>query len=93
MVQNPIRSGNYNITPLAGWKSAFSVLVNLFSLEVLSISESFAIINPSLKVNVFFQLCADHGDLIVLDVTFLLHDSEEGRHNGRDRLQFHRSLN
>lgn len=26
------------------------------------------------------------------NLTFLLHDSEEGRHNGRDRLQFHGSF-
>lgn len=51
MVQNAIRSCNNNITPLTCWKHFQSILLNISSLDILPVSESFAIFYSALQFN------------------------------------------
>ena len=77
MVDNTLVGGEDDETELSGWENLWDKLLEVLELEVESWGDDTALVQSSVKVNDDLAGSGVVNNLELVDVTMLLHESEE----------------
>ena len=77
VVDNTLVGGEDDVSELSGWENLVNELLEILELEVESWGDDTALVQSSVKVNDDLAGSGVVNDLEIVDVTVLLHKSEE----------------